>query len=198
MIGLMAQTTHTIDPTDFDISGDDDGDDETDPTLSKDTVFGMLSNHRRRRVIEHLSEAEDGRMTIRDLSEVIAAEENDVSPAEVTYKQRKRVYTSLYQIHLPTLDDNGIVDYEKREGVVELTSTATDCTIYLETVSNGHLSWADYWLGVAAVSAAFVVTSALGYLPYFSQNGHVSAAIVAATFALSAVAFAISDDRIQL
>ena len=134
-------------------------------------------------------------MTIRDLSEVIAAEENDVSRQAVTYKQRKRVYTSLYQIHLPTLDDNGIVEYEKRSGAVELAPTAKDCTVYLESISDDQLSWREYWLGLAAVSTAFVTTATLGYLPYFSQHGHVSALLVVSTIVLSAIAFAVSSAR---
>ncbi|QHS18178.1 hypothetical protein GWK26_14005 [haloarchaeon 3A1-DGR] len=195
--GRHASDPEEIDPEKIDAAPDVSEADEApdDPALPKDTVFSMLSNRRRRRVIEHLSTAEDGQMTIRDLSEVIAAEENDVSRREVTYKQRKRVYTSLYQIHLPTLDDNGIVEYEKRSGVVELAPTAKDCTVYLESISDGQLSWREYWLGLAAVSAAFVTTATLGYLPYFSQNGHVSALLVASTIALSAIAFAVSSAR---
>ncbi|SEH50556.1 hypothetical protein SAMN05192561_103242 [Halopenitus malekzadehii] len=207
MTGLVTLATQgrAVDSAEFDAGPDaddatdaTDADDTTGRELSKDTVFSMLSNRRRRRVIEHLSEAEDGRMTIRDLSEVIAAEENDVSRREVTYKQRKRVYTSLYQIHLPTLDDNGIVEYEKRSGVVELAPTASDCTVYLESVPDSHLSWCEYWLGLAAVSLAFVTTATLGYLPYFSQHGHLSAVLVVSTIALSAIAFAVSDRRVRL
>jgi hypothetical protein len=201
-LGFATERAQAVDSGDLDVTaeagadGDDDG--EPDRDLSKDTVFGMLSNQRRRRVIEHLSRAEDRRMTIRDLSEVIAAEENDVSQAEVTYKQRKRVYTSLYQIHLPTLDENGIVDYEKRSGVVELADTASDCTVYLETVPEGHLSWCEYWMALATVSVAFAATSALGFLPYFSAHGHVSTVLLASVFALSAIAFALTDERTQI
>lgn len=69
---------------------------------SRDEVFKALSNRRRRNVITYLKQHDDD-ARVRDISEQLAAWENDVEIPEVTYKQRKRVYTALHQSHLPKL-----------------------------------------------------------------------------------------------
>ena len=79
--------------------------------LSRDDLFSMLRNERRREVIHYLREHE-APVDLRDLSEYIAAIENDCTPAEVTYKQRKRVQTALYQMHLPKLAEAGYIAWD--------------------------------------------------------------------------------------
>lgn len=98
--------------------------------LSKDTVFSILRNPRRRHVLEVLKR-EGGASDVRTLTEEVAALENDVEPSELRYRQRKAVYTSLYQTHLDKLDDAGIVEYDKRSGEVSLTDAVAICDAYL-------------------------------------------------------------------
>jgi DNA-binding transcriptional ArsR family regulator len=84
-------------------------------------VFTLLSNSRRRRVVRLLADA-DGEMTISELSERIAAAEEGVDRDDLSSSDRKRVYISLYQTHLPKLeehdavsmDDDGVVTTERR------------------------------------------------------------------------------------
>lgn len=90
------------------------------PELDADVVFSTLSNERRRLTLEHLLGAE-GTVTVRELTTAVAAAENDLTAAELTYKQRKRVYTSLHQTHLPKLRSTGLVDYDSARGVVTPT-----------------------------------------------------------------------------
>lgn len=86
----------------------------------KDDVFHTLSNRRRRYVLTYLHD-NGGHATVREISEELAAWENGVPRPEVTYKQRKRTYTSLIQIHLGTLHDGGFVEYDSDRGEIELT-----------------------------------------------------------------------------
>lgn len=86
--------------------------------LSTDDVFHVLQNARRREVLAYL--ADTGDATIRELSESIAAKENGIDDAQLRSKQRKRVYISLYQIHLPTMHDLGVIDFDKPRGTVAL------------------------------------------------------------------------------
>lgn len=90
----------------------------------KDDVFHTLSNRRRRYVLTYLH-TNGSYTTVREISEELAAWENGISRAEVTYKQRKRTYTSLIQIHLGTLDDGGFVEYDADRGEIELTDDGT-------------------------------------------------------------------------
>lgn len=88
---------------------------------ARDELFHALSNERRRHVLTYLH-ANGREATVRELSEWLAARENGVSVDEVSYKQRKRTYTSLIQIHLGTLRDGGFIRYDRGRGRVELTA----------------------------------------------------------------------------
>jgi hypothetical protein len=99
--------------------------------LSQDTIFGILQNSRRREVLQYLRST-GSTATIGQLTEIIAALENGVNPSELTYQQRKRVRTSLYQTHLPKLADEGLVEYDQREGTVSLTDSMNNYDIYFQ------------------------------------------------------------------
>lgn len=139
-------------------------------TTSIDQAFETLSNPRRREALRYLrTHEDDGPVLIRDLAEQIAAWENDLSPVEVTYKQRKRVYTSLYQSHLPRLHRYGFIEYDADRGTIELTPQAEELDIYLEIVPSGYLSWSDVYLGASIVVAALVVALYLVPISFVSS-----------------------------
>jgi hypothetical protein len=121
-------------PEGGDTGGADDQEtvDEQPTELSRDEVFGILSNPRRRAAIHHMNDHPDELVQLRDLAERLAAWENDVERPAVTYKQRKRVYTSLYQSHLPKMDDLGIVHFDKNRGTVETTEWTLALHEYLD------------------------------------------------------------------
>lgn len=83
-------------------------------------AFEILKNRRRRQILK-LLERHDGRMTLSEFAEEIAARENDIDRRNVTSDQRKRVYVGLYQQHLPTMDRADVVEYDQRSGETELT-----------------------------------------------------------------------------
>lgn len=102
-----------------------------DATLSLDDVFDLLSNARRRHVVELLHE-HGGAMTFRELTDTVAERETG---APVSYDERKRVYVSLRQSHLPRLADAGVVEYERDRGTVEVTELFETVRRPLEAVS---------------------------------------------------------------
>ena len=99
-------------------------------TLAKDDLFHLLQNERRRRAVQYLLEQEGG-VDMGNIAEHIAALENDVTVAELSSAQRKRVYVGLYQCHLPKLDEAGVIDYDKNRGTVTRTPLTDDLTPYL-------------------------------------------------------------------
>lgn len=117
--------------------------------LSQDTVFDVLSSARRRETIAILRE-EDTPIELTTLAEIVAARENDTSVEELSSQDRKRVYVSLYQTHVPKLVDVGIVEHDTDSGEVWLTSTAGAIEPYLRD-PNGSLPWHRYYLVVAVV-----------------------------------------------
>lgn len=99
-------------------------------TLSDDVTFRVLKNRRRRQALQCLRRA-GGESCLSDLAEHVAAMENGVAVRELTSAQRKRAYVTLYQYHLPTMDEAGVVEYDRDRGDVELLDAASELFEYL-------------------------------------------------------------------
>ena len=137
--------------------------------LSTDEAFELLSNHRRRYAV-HLLQRE-GDAEIGDLSRQVAAWENDTELVEVTSDERKRVYTSLQQFHLPKLDEKGVIEYDERAGKVELSDGAADLDVYMEVVEEKDIPWSEYHLALAVVNAALLAAYTMGAWPLTLFSG---------------------------
>jgi hypothetical protein len=98
---------------------------------SKDVIFEVLKNSRRRQILLYLLNARRT-VTTGELAEHIAAIENDVDVTQLDSKQRKRVYVALYQTHLPKLDREGIVEYDGDRGRITLSDNAAALKPYLD------------------------------------------------------------------
>jgi len=133
----------------------------TGTTLSRNDRFDLLSNHRRRYAIHYLRQ-NGGEASLGELADTVAAWENDISPDAVSYDQRKRVYTSLQQVHLPRMDDMGVVEFDERDGAVEVGPAVENLDIYLEVVEGWDVPWSTFYLGLALLSAAVLGFAALG------------------------------------
>ncbi len=159
----------------------DEGESPRDSTesISTDEVFALLSNERRRNVLKHLS-ANGGEVRLRELATAIAAEENGVEPVEVTYAQRKRLYTSLYQSHLPRMERSGVVEHDRNSGVVTLAPEADAFDAYLEVVGDDEFTWSEFYLGLAGLFAVMTLAYATGTPPF----GAAPAAAVMGLFVL--------------
>jgi len=158
----------------------------TESPLSRDDTFDILSNHRRRFALHHLQQNGD-RADLGDLSEHVAAWENDIGVAEVSSSERKRVYTSLQQFHLPKMDEKGVVEFDDRDGVVELTSVAGDVDIYLEVVDGGDVPWSQYYLGLAVANLGILAGALAGIAPLTLVPSAGLALFVVTTFFVSAL-----------
>lgn len=98
----------------------------------------------------------DGGATMNGLAEQIAAWENEIEIEELTSQQRKRVYVSLYQTHLPRLAETGMVDYDVDEGTVRLTDQATDMDAFLTPKGTSTYPWRRHYLALLLVGGAVV------------------------------------------
>jgi hypothetical protein len=152
--------------------------------LSYDTVFTTLSNRRRRYVLQFLQD-NGGASELRDIAEHLAAWENDKAVDAITRKERRRVYTALQQSHLPKMDDDGIVSFDRDRGTVEMTELAEELRVYLEVVQGSEIPWSEYYLGLSAVCVALVVAAYLDVLPAAVPELGLAGGIALA-FALSA------------
>lgn len=103
-----------------------------------DRIFTILKNRRRRLVLEYLRTHES--TTQSDLARHVAAVENGIDEAAVTSTERKRVYVSLYQAHLPKLDDLGAVSFDRDRGTVERTAKTDELLACLDQFQDSPAS----------------------------------------------------------
>ena len=133
---------------------------DSEPTISNDDCFDLLSNNRRRYTLHYLQHNGE-QATLGGLSEQVAAWENGIEVESVSSTQRKRIYTSLQQVHLPRMDGMGAVEFDDRAGVVELGPAAEDLDVYLEVVRGRDVPWSQFYLGLAAVNLALLAVVGL-------------------------------------
>lgn len=132
--------------------------------LSRDIIFQILSNQRRRYALHYLRREEES-AEIGELATQIAAWENDVTVNEVTSQQRKRVYNTLQQAHLPKLNETGFIDYDPAHGDITLTERAELLNTYLEIVPDNDLPWSEYYFVLGCISLALLTGAQLGAGP---------------------------------
>jgi hypothetical protein len=161
-----------------------------DEGLSRNDLFEVLNNSRRRCALHYLKQHADRRVGLRELVDHVAAWENNTTVDKVESAKRKSVYTALRQSHLPKMDDAGVIEYDILRGEVELTDAAQGAELYLERVEQSPRSdipWGEYYLGLSAVSVALVAATWVSVFPFAELSGVGVAAILVAIFMISAI-----------
>lgn len=130
--------------------------------VTRDEVFKLLSNRRRRYAV-HACKRSEAPVELGDLSEQVAAWEHGKMPSEVSYDERRSVYSAMQQTHLPTMEDAGVVEVERSE--IELTDAARELDIYLDIVPENSIPWAEYYLGLTFVAVLLVASVWTGIYP---------------------------------
>ncbi|MFC6906842.1 DUF7344 domain-containing protein [Halalkalicoccus tibetensis] len=103
-------------------------------SIKKDDLFHLLQNSRRRAVLRYFSAHPDQEtFEMRTVAEAVAAWENDIPVEQLTSNKRQRVYIALYQSHLPTLDDYGVIEYNQARSVIKPTGLIALFEPYLES-----------------------------------------------------------------
>lgn len=126
----------------------------TTKTLDWQDVFYVLSNARRRHVIEYVRQHE--RTALDELATFIAGEASD----EDTYKS---VYVSLQQTHLPVLDERNIVHYEDESNTIRRGPRLDDVELY--THAGNRRRYINVLVfGLSLVSLVFLSAVLLGIL----------------------------------
>ena len=160
----------------------------TESQLTQAELFDVFSNARRRRTVQFLKR-QGGSCDLAPLVERVAAWENETTPEEVTRTQRRRVYISLYQTHLPMLEDHGIVDWNPDDHTIELLPSKGLFEPYLDRRLEGQRPWHLFYLPVTTLSAAIVVLSLLSIGPLVPTI----APIVALVLCLVVLALAVAQ-----
>jgi len=157
----------------------------TNSELSQDVVFDILSSPRRRYVLYYLRTVDEP-VKLTDLAEQVAAWENESDPEEITEQERKRVYVSLYQTHIPRLDNAGIIEYNKESGDITLAEDASDIDTYLESESSSY-PWQQVYLALAALGTVLLALTAFDVSVLSGVPDSLAAAVVILGFAATAL-----------
>lgn len=158
------------------------------PPLSKDTIFELLKNQRRRYVLRYLAD-DPGPVRLRDLAERIAAWENDKPMSALSSDERKRVYVGLYQCHLTKMDDAGVVEFNQDRGLITLGERAPLLYEYLDPRGSTEGTWSLGYLGLALASAVLALLVEAGLL-FGALSASATTGVVVAAFCVLALVHA--------
>lgn len=104
---------------------DNDNDRNRECSLDESEVHDLLSNERRREVIEILSSSD--RMTVGRLADKISNRQNC---------GRQTVYIALYQNHLEILANHHVVEYNQDRGIVRKGKNLGPLEAIMQTVQD--------------------------------------------------------------
>jgi hypothetical protein len=124
--------------------------------LSSDDLFGVLSHHRRRCIIECLT-LYGSPMTLPDLADECVVMEHQCAFDEIPAETVKRMYMSLYHTHIPKLVEADVVEYDQESDSVALGQNADQLDSRL-TLTRSTLS-------VSAANALSELRSAVAAVP---------------------------------
>lgn len=131
--------------------------------ISKDEIFDLISNPRRRYILRYARSIDDETFTLSDLAEQVAAWELEKDVDELTANERKTVYTSLQQTHLPRLESAGMITIEN--GQIAMTDRVQQLNIYLDIVPENSIPWSVYYFGISIFAGIIVAALWADVLP---------------------------------
>ncbi|QAU14041.1 hypothetical protein EKH57_15760 [Halorubrum sp. BOL3-1] len=151
-------------------------------TLPEVEVYEVLSNARRRKALTELW-AQPDTLSLRELSERIAATESGQTPAPRAL--RESVYNALHQVHLPKLDALGLVVYDPDRKTVRVCSRASHLSRYMDVTTRAGVTWGEYYRGLGIVGL-FATVGSLASVPVLSAvDPLVPATVFLLVFAIS-------------
>lgn len=157
-------------------------------------MFDILSNSRRRFILSRLQERDEP-IELMDLANQIAAWENDTTVEELTSKQSKRVYVSVYQTHVPKLESVGLIEYDSDTGLIELSEQARQIDRYMPDDDEEPIPWHRYYVALAGLSATLFVLVVANAPVLGELSVQLVGVLVVGAFAMLSTAHFISNRR---
>jgi hypothetical protein len=115
-----------------------------------DEIPQFLSNTRRKFLLKHLVE-KGGESSLDEAISYICVSEGDRE-----LRNRKSVYISLKQTHIPKLEKARIIVFDKRRNMIKLEEKCMkDVKMYLELVEGSDIPWSKYYLILSIMTGIF-------------------------------------------
>lgn len=140
---------------------------------AQDIVFDLLSSSRRRYVLYYLRVEKDS-VKLTDLADEVASWEYETPIEELTERERKRSYVSLYQTHVPKLNDSGFIVHDPESGMLTATERVYIIDRFLPGRWRDRIRWERLYL---VLSLCGMILFAVG----LSSAGYLAAVPVTAT-----------------
>ncbi len=164
--------------------------------LSRDQIFEILSNERRRLVLHYLRETTaQENVSLGELVDQVAAWENGTRIEELRADERKCVYTALRQSHLPKLQREGLVEFDRQRGNVTLQDRAAEIEPYLEYVPGADITWSHAYAALSVSGLLLVLLHWFSLTPFGRVGGGILAAIIVTIFVVTSLAHLYSTKR---
>lgn len=164
-----------------------------DDSPSEDDLFDVLSNERRRHAVRVLSGAEEP-VAMADLAEAVAVREYGIDADDLETQQRRRVYTSLRQSHVPKLAEKGAVEFDPEACEVRPNDRLPEYDIHV--VGEDGLPWCHVYLGLSAAMSVLIGAAWAMLAPFSLVPARVWMWVVVLVFMLTAIAHTLASRRL--
>lgn len=148
---------------------------ERTETLRESEVFHILGNDRRREIVSVLA-ARDERVDVSDVATEVASRESE-SGDSVPNNLYKSVYVSLQQTHLPQLEADGVIEYDKEEKTIAAGPHFDEIEGYIETANAPDGKILQITFATAVLGLVLVALSGAG-VPLFASMSPASWAAI--------------------
>ena len=124
--------------------------------LSRNELFDLLSNRRRRFVLHALKRMEEP-VELTELSTYVAAWEMEMEPEEIDSEDRRSVHVTLRRTHLPKLDEKNVIQFNESENTIRSADLLDDIEVHIEVLQGEEISWSLYYIGLAGVCGLLLI-----------------------------------------
>ena len=109
--------------------------------MEVNSTFAILSNPRRRKIVETLNEV-GGEASLREIVRRVAIAESEKPDKRLM----KSIHTGMLQNHLPKMQEVGVIEYDALSDTLKLTEESKELRYHLEVVDRNDLPWCYYYL----------------------------------------------------
>jgi len=162
--------------------------------LSRNKMFEVLSNERRRCALYYLQQQEDA-VSLGDVVDHVTAWQYDQPVSALDPGARMRVYSALRQVHLPKLEEAGLIEYDRERDELRTQNGAEYAQLYLEYDPGNDIPWSTLYSGLVLTGVVLGTASHLALYPFDWLGSDVLVWMLLVLFSVAAVGHVLHERR---